>query len=79
MGAVSIRELNANISKALARVAAGETLEISRNGEIIAELKPKRKARGSDPKWRADFDALMEDIDKGVPFGRTFGHDERNA
>jgi antitoxin (DNA-binding transcriptional repressor) of toxin-antitoxin stability system len=79
MPALSVRELNSNISKALARVEAGETLEISRNGRIIAELRPKRARRKDDPVWRAGFEALMEDIDTGVPFGRVFDYDERNS
>jgi antitoxin (DNA-binding transcriptional repressor) of toxin-antitoxin stability system len=76
---LSVRELNANISRALSRVEAGEVLEIARNGVVIAELRPKSSRRTEDPLWRASFEALMEDVSKGVPFGRTFGHDERNG
>lgn len=79
MGSLSIRELNANISKALARVAAGETIDITRNGKIIAELKRKTKARNEDPVWRSEFENLVEDLGKGVPFRRRFSHDERNG
>ena len=52
MGAVSIREFNANISKVIARVEAGETLDITRNGKAIAELRPKRPVR-DDAWWEA--------------------------
>lgn len=79
MTVLSVRELNANISKVLSRVEAGETLEIAKNGIVIAELRPKRSPRTEDPVWRANFEALMEDVSKGVPFGRTFSHDERNG
>jgi antitoxin (DNA-binding transcriptional repressor) of toxin-antitoxin stability system len=79
MAALSVRELNSNISKALARVEAGETLEISRNGKIIAELRPRRPDRSADPAWRAGFQALMEEMEEGVPFGRGFSHEERNG
>lgn len=78
MAVLSVRELNTNISRALSRVEAGETLEISKNGVVVAELRPKAQ-RSQDPVWRANFEALMEDIAKGVPFGRTFSHDERNG
>ena len=33
MGVMSIRELNANLSKALARAEAGEVIEITKNGK----------------------------------------------
>lgn len=79
MTVLSVRELNSNISKVLSRVEAGETLEIAKNGIVIAELRPKTAQRVDDPVWRAGFDALMKDISKGVPFGRTFSHDERNG
>jgi antitoxin (DNA-binding transcriptional repressor) of toxin-antitoxin stability system len=76
---LSVRELNANVSRALARVEAGEILEIAKNGVVIAELRPKRLRKVDDPVWSARFEALMDDIDKGVPFGRRFDHDERNG
>ena len=64
---MTIRELNANVSQALARVEGGETLDISRHGKVIAELRPKRRAR--DAEWleaakRAD--AIMQ---KGFDLG----------
>jgi antitoxin (DNA-binding transcriptional repressor) of toxin-antitoxin stability system len=79
MAVLSVRELNGNISKALARVEAGETLDITRNGKVIAELRPKQGTRQDDPAWRAQFEATMAELDAGVPFGRTFSHDERNG
>lgn len=79
MASLSVRELNGNISKALARVAKGETIDITSNGELIAEIRPKKKRRQDDPVWRDNFARLMEDLDKGVPFGRAFSHDERNG
>ena len=65
MGAVSIRELNSNISKALARVEAGETLDILRNGKVIAELRPKD--RKSNEAWRKAYKESVRVLRKGVP------------
>ncbi len=65
MGVLSIRELNANISRVLARVEAGETLDISRNGRVIAELRPKRPVR--DAAWWKAFDESAETLRKGFP------------
>ena len=65
MGALSIRELNANISKVLARVEAGETLDITRNGKVIAELRPKRRVR--DAAWWKAYDESVAMMLKGIP------------
>ena len=65
MGEMSIRELNANISRAIARVEAGETIDVTRNGRVVAEIRTKRPAR--DAKWwkaRREAAAVME---KGFP------------
>ena len=35
MGVMSVRELNANLSKALARAEAGEVIEITKNGSLL--------------------------------------------
>ncbi|HYN46063.1 MAG TPA: hypothetical protein VES64_05180 [Allosphingosinicella sp.] len=65
MGVLSVRELNANISKALARVEAGEVLDISRNGKVIAELRPKRPVR--DSAWQKAHDESIAFLRKGLP------------
>ena len=65
MVALSIRELNANISKVLARVEAGETLDITRNGKVIAELRPKRRVR--DAAWWKAYDESVAMMRKGIP------------
>jgi antitoxin (DNA-binding transcriptional repressor) of toxin-antitoxin stability system len=67
MSMMSIRALNANISAALAKVEAGETLEITRNGQVIAEIRPKRQSRLDDPEFKARWDRFMEGLDEGVP------------
>lgn len=68
MGAMTIRELNANISKAISMVEAGETLDILKNGKIVAELRPK--PRRADAAWtRANEEStafLREGIDLGI-------------
>ena len=65
MGVMSVRELNSNISKALARVEAGEVLDITRNGKIIAELRPKRRAR--DEAWWKAYRESVRVLEKGFP------------
>jgi antitoxin (DNA-binding transcriptional repressor) of toxin-antitoxin stability system len=65
MGVLSVRELNANISKALARVEAGEILDISRNGKVIAEFRPKGPVR--DAAWHKAHQESIEFLSKGLP------------
>lgn len=65
MGVLSIRELNSNISKALARVEAGEILDITRNGKVIAELRPKRPAK--DEEWWRAYRESARVLKKGFP------------
>ena len=67
MSVLSVRELNSNISKALARVEAGETLEIAKNGKIIAELRPKARVR--DSAWQRAFDETAAFLATGLPLG----------
>jgi prevent-host-death family protein len=67
MGVMSIREFNANSSKAIARAEAGEVIDITRNGKPVAELRPKRKNRMDDPEWRAAYERMLERMKTGIP------------
>jgi antitoxin (DNA-binding transcriptional repressor) of toxin-antitoxin stability system len=67
MGVMSIREFNSNVSKAIARVERGETLDITRNGKVIAELRPKGPIR--DEKWWKAWHETDEVLRKGFPLG----------
>lgn len=60
MGVMTVRELNANISQALARAEAGETLSITRNGKPVAEMRPVQPPR-DEQYWaaRARLEQLM--------------------
>lgn len=67
MGFMSIRDLNANVSRAIARVKAGETLDITSNGEVVAELRPKSRTR--DAAWLAAHESTLEFLKRGIPLG----------
>lgn len=61
MGVMTTRELNANVSQALARAEAGEILSITRNGKPVAEIRPAQPVR--DEQWhaaRARLEELMQ-------------------
>jgi hypothetical protein len=64
---LSVRELNANISRALARVEAGETIDIARNGKVIAELRPKTVIR--DAAWQKAYHETVDFLNRGLPLG----------
>ncbi len=67
MGVMSIREFNANTSKAIARAEAGEVIEITRNGKPVAELRAKRKNRLDDPEFQAARARMLERMERGIP------------
>lgn len=80
MGVMSIREFNANASAAFAKVEAGETLEITKNGKVIAEVRPKKANRMDDPEFRAAYERMLASMREGIP-GLTgpFTYEERTA
>lgn len=75
---MTIRQLNANISKAIAMVEAGETLDILKNGKVVAELRAKPLLE--DPARRQAYERAIAGLRKGVT-GLTApaSYDERTA
>ena len=67
MGVMSIRELNTNMSKAIARAEAGEVIDITRNGKAVVELRAKRKNKLDDPEFRAAYERFVQRMERGIP------------
>jgi len=67
MGAVSIRELNSNVSKVIARVEGGEVVEITKGGTVVAEIRPRGDAWLADPQRRKAREELLELMREGIP------------
>lgn len=67
MAVMSVRELNANLSKALARAEAGEVIEITRNGKAVVEIRAKRANKLDDPQFRAAYERMVKGFEKGIP------------
>lgn len=67
MGVMSIREFNANMSKAIARAEAGEIIEITRNGRPVVELRAKRKTKMDDPEYREKYERMLAGMREGIP------------
>jgi antitoxin (DNA-binding transcriptional repressor) of toxin-antitoxin stability system len=80
MGVMSIREFNQNSSAAFAKVEAGEVLEITKNGKVFAEVRPKRANRMDDPEFRAARERLLESMKQGIPgLQGPFTYEERTG
>ncbi len=67
MSTVTVRELNANISKAIARVEAGETLEIMKNGRVVAEMRPHMREQSEA--WRRAHKDSATFLRRGINLG----------
>lgn len=67
MGVMSIREFNANLSKAFAKVEAGETIKVTRNGKVIANVVPEHSNPMDDPEYRAKHAKMMALLRQGLP------------
>jgi len=67
MTAMSIRELNSNVSKVIARVEAGEVIDITKDGKVVAELRPKASKWLDDPVRRAAYEKVAATLREGIP------------
>lgn len=80
VGVLSIREFNANASQAFARVEAGETIDVTKHGKVIAEVRPKRISKLDDPVFRANYERMLAGMQEGIPgLAVPFTADERRA
>lgn len=80
MGVMSIRELNANLSKAISRAEAGEVIEITRNGKVVIELRAKRKNKLDDPELKAAYERMVKGFETGIPgLSGPFTYEERTG
>jgi antitoxin (DNA-binding transcriptional repressor) of toxin-antitoxin stability system len=80
MGVMSVRELNANLSKALARAEAGEVIEITKNGKPFVELRAKRVNKMDDPDYKAKYEKMLAGMREGIPgLGGPATYEERTG
>jgi antitoxin (DNA-binding transcriptional repressor) of toxin-antitoxin stability system len=62
MRRISVREANQNFSRLIAEVEAGETVLITKNGRVVAQMRPQPADPMDDPEWRAAYEALMASL-----------------
>jgi antitoxin (DNA-binding transcriptional repressor) of toxin-antitoxin stability system len=80
MGVMSIREFNKNASAAFAKVAAGETLAITKNGKVIARISGADENPMDDPEYRAAHEEMIELFRGGLPdLGGAASYEERTG
>lgn len=80
MGVMSIREFNKNASAAFAKVQAGQTLEITKNGKVIATVSAKPLNRMDDPQYRAAYEEMIALFRGGLPYlGGAASYEERTG
>lgn len=73
MKTLGVRELKLRMSEALRLVAKGETIEVTKHGEVVAHLVPVRKVAPSseaaeDEAW-TELDRLSVEISAHWPEG----------
>ena len=71
MGAITIGEFSSDAEQVMARVEAGETLNIVRDGRTVAELRPKGRLKVPvrDAEWHAAVARLKVLMDEGMDLG----------
>lgn len=74
MRQLSIREANQNFSRLVAEVeATGETVLITRNGRVVAQMRPQPADPMDDPEWRAAYEALLASLAAAPRAGYQLG------
>lgn len=73
MRIVTVREANQGFSRILAEVTNGETTLISKNGRVVAELRPRPHNPRQDPAWQAAHRRLVERVRSWPDHGDRVG------
>jgi prevent-host-death family protein len=66
MGFMSVRELNANVSKALAAAEAGEDVVVTRNGKPVLRITKEGVDRSEQERLEA-VERLIKLMERGIP------------
>lgn len=79
MGAMSIREFNANISKALSAAENGEDIVLTRHGKQVLRVTREGLASKSSMQPDRAILRLRELLEKGIGFGGPATYEERTG
>lgn len=78
MTVMSVRELNANVSRALSVAAAGEDIILTLKGEPYLRITREGVDQAADKRARAR-EALRALMERGIDFGGPATYDERTG
>lgn len=78
MGVMSVRELNANVSRALSAAAAGEDVILTLKGQPYLRITREGVDEAVDKRARAR-EALLALMERGIDFGGPATYDERTG
>ena len=78
MGVISMREFNANISRAFSRVDAGEEVIVTRQGKKPIRLLPADLSEKEERREKA-LKTLRELLDEGLNIGGPATYEERTG
>jgi len=77
MKTVAVEDANANLAKLVEELGQGDTMLITQDGQLVAELVSRKPLLKSGPEWEKACQELKEMMDKGVNLGGlTFKRDE---
>ena len=69
MHTVSLTIANQEFSRLIKEVEHGKGFLIARRGRPVAKLVPHTADRSDDPGWAADYQQMMNRLEKGVSLG----------
>ena len=69
MRTVSLTTANQEFSRLIKEVGHGKGFLITRRGQPIAKLIPHTVDRSDDPGWAADYQQMMNRLEKGASLG----------
>ena len=78
MNMMSVRELNANVSRAQAAAETGEDIVLTRNGKPYLRIT-REGVDGIDANRRSALSELLTMMDDGIDFGGPASYDERTG
>ena len=79
MGAMSIREFNSNISKALSAAEKGEDIVLTRHGKQVLRVTREGVEEGFRQNVERDVARMRELMEQGIDLGGPFTYDERTG
>ena len=69
MQTITLTTANKEFSRLIKEVGYGKGFLITRRGQPVAKLVPYTIDKSDDPDWTADYQQMMERLEKGASLG----------